>query len=71
MTVIQMSQRASPSSLTPENFPDNWEEPAVLEEDAETSGLDPIEFPDIFTSTPSEQPAIIGDDSGNNDDVNN
>jgi hypothetical protein len=45
------------------SFPDNWEEPeeiADFEDDEES--LDPIEFPDLFTTVETEQPAIIGDE---------
>jgi type IV secretory pathway VirD2 relaxase len=67
MTVVQMAQDRSRSALVPENFPDNWEEPQVIEE--EEDELDPIQFPDlegfITTTESSEQPAIIGDDNGN------
>ena len=60
---------SSPLSLVKENFPDNWEEPAVQEQDDDV--LDPIEFPEFedikeFTTDPMEQPEIIGDTSGNN-----
>lgn len=55
--------------LEPSNYPDTWEQPmAVEEEDAdEDYELDSIAFPEI-TSAPSEQPAIIGEESGNNAD---
>ena len=69
MTVIQMSQeRPSPLSLEKANFEDSWEEPEQLEE---TSHLDPITFPEFLegiaeevTTDSTEQPAIIGEESG-------
>jgi hypothetical protein len=63
MTVIQMSQVASRSSLAPENFPDNWQEPESIEIEEEDV-LDPISFSDIFTPEPIEQPEVLGDDDG-------
>jgi hypothetical protein len=67
MTVIQMAQvKESGSHLVKENFPDNWEEPQSLEEEEEI--LEPITFPEIFTTETSEQPAIIGEDDGRNDE---
>ena len=71
MTVIQMSQQTSRLSLDQASYPDNWQQPETIEEeslDTDEESLDPIEFPDIFTPVPSEQPAIIGDENGNNDD---
>jgi hypothetical protein len=60
MTVIQM-QRESRSDLA---VPEVWEAPEVLDFEDDESDLEPIEFPEIFTSVPSEQPTITGDDSG-------
>jgi len=64
MTVIQM-QRDSGSPLAQENFPDNWEQPQVIDFEDDEEDLTPIEFPEIFTSIPSEQPTITGEENGN------
>lgn len=70
MTVIQMNQqeRQSPPALEKGNFEDSWEEPESIEEDIK---LDAIEFPEFLegvaeeiTTEPTEQPAIIGEESG-------
>jgi hypothetical protein len=62
MTVIHSQIHPSGLPLVEESFPDSWEAPAQLFED-DDEDLEAIQFPDIFTTEPTEQPAITGEDS--------